>query len=186
MAAFDEQIQVRFLDPRLGFGLMRLCAPPGHSAMRQLHEEPRVLPTPDNPSWRNRGCGAADWARFRPRNRQEQWAAREVGRGDVAIMTFLVGGVHRTMEGPVIVGGGPPADLNELRRRLLPRIKETPIPEDPLGEWRVAVRSVRATRESCVGCHADTGKQAPSPPRIKGLKLNDPLGYLVYLYRQRP
>ena len=101
------------------------------------------------------------------------------------IWTLLVGGVRRSLEGPVVVGSNAPEDLNEVRRQLLPRVAKTPIPEDGLEHWQVVVRPVLATRESCLECHADRGRREMGPPRFKGLKLRDPLGYLVYLYRQK-
>jgi hypothetical protein len=52
---------------------------------------------------------------------------------------------------------------------------------DALKNWQVVVKPVRASRESCVKCH--DGKPDFGPPPIKGLKLGDPLGYLVYLFR---
>ena len=107
----------------------------------------------------------------------------EIKRANVEIWTLLVGGAHRTLEGPVVAGGDAPQGLNEVRRQLLARIAKTPIPEDILGQWRVAVKPVRATRESCVGCHSGAGNPGIGPPRIKNLKLRDPLGYLIYLYR---
>jgi hypothetical protein len=112
--------------------------------------------------------------------------ASEVKNANVEIWTFLVGGVRRTLEGPVVAGSDTPQGLNEVRRLLLPRIARTPIPEDPLENWQVVVRAVRASRESCLGCHADQGTPGLGPPRIKGLKLQGTLGFLVYLYRQRP
>ena len=90
----------------------------------------------------------------------------EIKRANVEIWTLLVGGMHRTLEGPVVAGGDAPQGLNEMRRQLLGRIGKTPIPEDVLGEWRVVVKPVMATRESCVGCHSDAGKPGIGPPRI--------------------
>ncbi len=71
VAAFDEQIQVRFLDPKLGFGMSRLCGPIGHGALGQVSQMLRRLPQPDDPRWENAQCGKRDWAPFRPRNAQE-------------------------------------------------------------------------------------------------------------------
>ncbi len=186
VASLDEQIQIRFLDPRLGFGMSRLCGPMGHGALGQVTQSLRRLPQPNDPGWRNAVCGGRDWAPFRPRNRQEQWVVSEIKDANVEIWTLLVGGVRRTLEGPVVAGSDAPQGLNEVRRLLLPRIAKTPIPEEALENWQVAVRPVRASRESCLGCHADKGKAATGPPRIQGLKLQDTLGFLVYLYRQRP
>ena len=184
VAALDEQLQLRFLDPRLGFGISRLCGPLGHGALGQVNQTLRRLPQPTDPRWQNAQCGGRDWAPFRPRNRQEEWVAAEIKRANVEIWTLLVGGARRTLEGPVVVGSDAPRELNEIRRQLLPRIARTPIPADALKDWQVAVKVVRASRESCLGCHADRGKARLGPPLIKGLKLGDPLGFLVYLYRQ--
>jgi hypothetical protein len=186
VAAFDEQIQVRFLDPRLGFGISRLCGPVSHGALGQMSQTLRRIPQPDNPGWLNPQCGGRDWAPFRPRNSQEKWVLGEIERANVEIWALLVSGVRRTLEGPVVAGNQAPQQLDDLRRKLLPRIAATPIPDTPLDQWQVAIRPVRASRESCLGCHTDHGKPEMGPPRIKGLKLRDPLGYLVYLYRQRP
>jgi len=119
VSALDEQLQIRFLDPRLGFGMSRLCGPMGHGALGDTTQVLRRLPQSDDPGWRNAQCGGRDWAPFRPRNRQEQWVATEVHSSRVEIWTFLVGGVRRTLEGPVVSGNGNPQALNEARRLLL-------------------------------------------------------------------
>ena len=151
VAAFDEQLQVRFLDPRLGFGMSRLCGPiGGHGALTQAGKSLRKLPQPGSPAWRDPQCGGRDWAPFRPRNTQEQWVDGEIKRARLEIMTLLVGGVRRTLEGPVVVGNDDPSGLDEIRSQLLPRIARTPIGEDALKNWTVAVRPVRASRESCL------------------------------------
>jgi len=49
VAAFDEQIQVRFLDTRLGFGISRLCGPMSHGALGQMNQTLRRLPQPSDP-----------------------------------------------------------------------------------------------------------------------------------------
>lgn len=186
VAALDEQIQVRFLDHRLGFGISRLCGPMGHGVLGQKAQTLRRLPQPGDPGWMNAACGGRDWALFRPRNEQEKWAIGEIEKGKVEVWALLVGAARRTLEGPVVAGSTDPQGLNEVRRQLLPVVAQTPIPEKDLAGWRVAVRPVRATQDACLGCHADTGKPGVfGPPLIKGLKLRDPLGYLVYLYRQR-
>jgi hypothetical protein len=156
---------------------------PTPPTLQQAPEVLRRLPQPDDPSWRNADCGSEDWVSFRPRNQQEMWVDGEIKRAKAEIWTLLVGGVRRTLEGPVVAGGDAPRGLNEVRGELLTRIARTPIPEDALGQWHVAVKPVRASRASCMGCHSDDGKPALGPPRIKNLKLHDPLGYLVYLYR---
>jgi len=183
VAALDEQLQLRFRDTTLGFGISRLCGTNVHGALAQAKQPLRQFPQPGNPVWRNEGCGTKDWALFRPRNPQEQWVDGEIKRARLEIWTLLVGGVRRTLEGPVVAGVAAPGGLNEVRGQLLPRIAKSPIPEETLGSWQVVVKPVRATHESCIGCHTDTGKPTYGPPRIKNLKLGDPLGYLVYLYR---
>jgi len=133
--------------------------------------------------WDRRSRGFDGGRKFRPRNPQEQWVDGEIKRANMEIWTLLVGGVHRTLEGLVVAGGNAPQGLNEVRRPLLARIAKTPIPDNVLGQWRVAVKPVRATREACVGCHSGAGNPGIGPTRIEGLKLQDPLGYLIYLYR---
>jgi hypothetical protein len=186
VSALDEQVQLRFLDPRLGFGITRLCGPIGHGALGQTNQTLRRLPQPSDPHWRNAQCGGRDWAPFRPRNAQEEWVVSEVKRARLEIWTLLVGGARRTLEGPVVVGNDAPREMDEIRRQLLSRVVRTPIPDDALNQWQVSVKPVRASRETCVGCHADQGRSALGPPPIKGLKIGDPLGYLIYLYRPLP
>jgi len=75
--------------------------------------------------------------------------------------------------------------LDEIRRQLLPRIAQTPIPEGDLGHWQAVIRPVKASRESCLECHTDHGKPEMGHLALRASKLRDTLGYLVYLYRQR-
>jgi hypothetical protein len=189
VAALDEQFQVRFLDTKLGFGISRLCGPMGHRTLKQLYEGPRKLPQPRSPGWRNPECGPNDWAPFRPGTKQEKWVADEIARGKVEIWTLLAGEARRQLEGPVVAGNDNPKGLDGVREELLRRVKLTPIPEGDIGGWKVVVRAVRAVEESCVRCHTaepvgETGILGGAA-RIKGLKLRDPLGYLIYVYRRR-
>jgi len=190
VSALDEQFQVRFLDTKLGFGISRLCGPTGHRALKQLYEGPRKLPQPRSPGWRNPECGPNDWAPFRARNKQERWVAEEIARGKVEIWTLLAGEARRQLEGPVVAGTESPEGLDGVREELLKRVKQTPIPEGDIGGWKVSVRAVRAVEESCVKCHSaeaasGEGRILSGAARIKGLKLRDPLGYLIYVYRGR-
>ena len=181
VAALDEQLQLRFLDPRQGFGITRLCGAVGHGPLGRPAQTLRQLPQPDDPTWRNPNCGTRDWAPFEPRNSEEKWVAGEVSRAKVEVWALLVGERHRTLEGPVVVGNSAPQQMNEVRRALLPRVARTPISEEPLSGWRVLVKPVKASRDDCVGCHTRGG--AGGPPATPGLERGDPIGYLIYLFR---
>jgi len=164
-----------------GFGITRLCGPVGHGPLGRPTQTLRQLPQPDDPTWRNPACSSRDWAPFEARNSQEEWVAGEVARAGVEIWALLIGEANRTLEGPVVLGTDSPVGMNEIRRELLTRAAETPIPDAPLAGWSVVVRPVRASDESCLGCH--TGGGFTNPPPIPDLEIGDPLGYIVYLYR---
>jgi hypothetical protein len=181
VAALDEQLQLRFLDVRLGFGMSRLCGPVRHGPLGRPAQTLRRLPQPGDPRWSNWACGSRDWAAFEPRNPQEQWVAREVNRAKVEIWAFLVGARHRTLEGPVVLGNPNPQQMDEVRRTLLPRVAQTPIPVESLSGWQVQVKPVKASRNECIACHTQGGTNGA--PVIPDLKRGDPIGYLVYLYR---
>jgi hypothetical protein len=183
VAAFDEQMQLRFLDSSRGVGIIRACDAKLHSSLSDWRHPLRRLPQPTNPTWSNPACGDKDWVSFQPRNPQEEWVDGEIKRTKVEVWTLLVGAAGRTLEGPVVAGGTTPQGMDDVRSQLLPRIAKTPISEGTLGPWRVSVKPVRASRESCMGCHTGDRKMLVRPPQIANLKLGDPLGYLVYLYR---
>lgn len=183
VGAFDEQMQLRFLDSSLGLGMSRVCAGKTHYSLSNLEHGVRRFPQPTNPTWSNPRCGEKDWISFQPRNSQEQWVDGEIKRAKVEIWTLLVSAVHRTLEGPVVAGGTAPQDMDDVRSQLLPRVAKTPISEGRLGMWRVTVKPVRASQESCIGCHTGDRTMHIRPAQIANLKLGDPLGYLVYLYR---
>lgn len=180
VSALDEQIQLRFLDTGVGFGMSRICGPVGHGALGRPESLRRFPQAPDF-VWRNSACGGLDWVSFRPVNSQETWVVNEVDRAKVEIWTMLVSAKQRSLEGPVVLGTESPESLTDIRRQLLARAAKPPISEDPLDNWQVVVKPIRASREACLSCH----NQRTWPGSTPALKLGDPLGFAVYLFRMR-
>lgn len=134
VAALDEQLQLRFVDDRSGFGFERLCRPMTHRS---------VGLSPDN-------CINLQWSLFQPRNQQETWVQREANRANIEVLTFLTGKNTR-LHGPLALTNDPHTDLTRLRRLVIEARKSHR--EEAIDDWQVIVRPVRASRKSCLECH---------------------------------
>jgi len=65
------------------------------------------------------------------------------------------------------------AGLHTAAVEVLPQMRREGTAAATTGSWLVTLRPVRATQQSCVGCH-------------RGAKLGDTLGVLVYAVNQEP
>ena len=160
IAALDCAIHERFLDRRtFGFG--------------------RILP--------NRFHGVRQ---FQPENAFEQRVVSELVSKGYQVTLFLVGrwalqappdmiDVNRLgLQGPAFITHADTsypdaAKLLALGRQALQNFSHSEGYEVREGEWTAAVRPLRATKQTCVNCHAG-----------QGVKIGDALGTAIYVYRK--
>ena len=160
IAELNDRIQERFLDVDKLFGFRRIVKPD------------------DTPH------------RFKPENVREMDAVRLLEEARLDVVLYLAGrrvlkprseGMERwAPKGPVRIASGnrgasePPAASalwNDARDALIAFGSSTSYEfREPIGDWKMIARPIRASAEVCLQCHAP-------------LRLGDPIGVVIYGYR---
>ena len=161
IAELNDCIQQRFLDVDKFFGFRRIVKPD------------------DTPH------------RFRPENVREMDAVRVLAEARLDVVLYLAGrrvlkprteGMERwAPKGPVRIANGsggtsePPAASglwDDARDALIAFSSNTSYEfREPIGEWKMVARPIRASGEVCLECHAP-------------VRLGDPIGVVIYGYRR--
>lgn len=82
-----------------------------------------------------------------------------------------------------------PRELWEIGQRALRAAEVSDRYATTFGSWSVDVRPVRADREDCLNCHKTAEQTSRKPPEARSrapLKVGDPLGVAIYVYRRKP
>ncbi|HYL77721.1 MAG TPA: hypothetical protein VEU96_26135 [Bryobacteraceae bacterium] len=132
---------------------------------------------------------------FRPENAAEQAVVNRLEEKGYQVALYLAGRSVATnpalapglapyrygVQGPAYItrlSNAPelprPEALFEESRTALDAFKTGQGYDIKKGDWTVALRPLRATNAACVQCHNNTGAN---------VKLNDPLGVVMYVYR---
>jgi len=180
IAALDDCIQQRFLDVDKGFGFSRVIRPG------------------DTPH------------RFKAENAKELTIVEYLTRSRLDVVLYLAG--RRIVEaklnsgdadsiagslikGPVsITPGNKPNSGLPLPKQLLSHSQEAMHVfqgsgkyDFSLGDWNFIARPVRASNATCLSCHQRNGtnlfSRSKAGQESKSLQIGDPLGLLVYGYR---
>ncbi|HEV2689917.1 MAG TPA: hypothetical protein VGV35_15265 [Bryobacteraceae bacterium] len=131
---------------------------------------------------------------FRPENATEQAVVNELqdkgyqvalflaGRNVIpALQSMLAPAYRYTVQGPAYITHlnpqelPQPASLLEESRTALEAFKTGQGYNVEKDGWTVALRPLRAANEACVQCHNNMGAS---------VKLNDPLGVVMYVYKR--
>jgi hypothetical protein len=101
---------------------------------------------------------------------------------------------RRLIKGPVSItgtekGGLPlPSELWDQSRSAMAAFASKDSFQFSQGEWHFIARPVRATEQSCLGCHLDdttrTIARGSGDENGKRLHIGDPLGVMLYAYRK--
>jgi len=179
----DRLVQARFLDTDQRFGMSRIAEP------GDFHQTLR---------------------RFRPENREEVTAVRELDRAGVVVALYLAGRSllsvsddrmadtaswhRRAIAGPVLIGdesgaSARGADLPQAHhvaaqaRHAFAAFARTNTHLFEQAAWRFVARPVPASRSECLECHR--GISTGSAPRTALLE-GDTLGVVLYGYSVIP
>jgi hypothetical protein len=180
ISVLDDCVQQRFLDVDQGFGFRRIV---------RLGETPH---------------------RFKPENAKELSIVGYLMKVKLNVVLYLAGrnilntgsdttevngNAGRFIKGPVLITDndkrviGPPTALELLEhgQKAMRDVQKSDRYDFAIREWKIIARPVRASDSSCLKCHRyneiDVLPEAKLEQESRRLKIGDPLGVLLYAYK---
>ena len=192
--ALDRCVQARFQTVNKAFGLDRVSSHIAHmpSSFRPANAgEERALAAFRDGGWSGgiylgaRTLRTGDWDEARWKGTRSHFPIQ----GPVSLNNPLgwVDLIKRTKTAEDLPKS---ADLWEEGRKAMDASETSDRRESTLGTWTISARAVRATREECLGCHShgylSTMREGDEHnARLPDLKIGDPIGVLLYVYKRR-
>jgi hypothetical protein len=195
--AFDDCIQERFKDIDKRFGLARVITV-GNSPHRFKPENAREMATLKEFNDRKLEVALYLGSRslFGDKPEEKEWEPRAV-RTDLGVTSTSIGtGIgfsRRIIKGPVLISAKDKndlplsADLWAQSKTAMQAFATRDSFEFTFGNWKFIARPVRANEQSCLQCHVvDTRaiRTHKASEVLKPLKIGDPLGIVLYAYRE--
>jgi hypothetical protein len=189
--ALDDCIQERFKDIDKAFGLRRLMRA-GDTPHRFKPENTKELASLSE--LKSRKIEAALYLTSRSVLGDKPDAIEWNQGADVSPVGSGIGYSRRIIKGPVLINARGrddlplPSELWEQSRKAIEIFATQDSFEFSYGKWNFIARPVRASEQSCLQCHVSDSTrliaQDPKDGKIKPLKIGDPLGVVLYAYRE--
>lgn len=180
IAALDDCIQQRFLDVDKGFGFSRVIRP-GSTPHRFKAENAKELTIVEYLT------GARLDVVLYLAGRRIVEAKLNSEDVDSIAGSLIKGPVSITPGDKQVAGLPTPGQLLNRGREAMQAFQGSGKYDFSLGEWKFITRPVRASDATCLNCHQRNGTTLFSRGKIgedsKSLKIGDPLGLLVYGYK---
>jgi hypothetical protein len=197
---FDDCIQQRFLDIDKAFGLRRIIKE-GESPHRFKPESARELTSVGR--LKEQGLDVALYLTSRSvlgeKPAEAAWQQESADTYErtkpltpqILQKNFL----RKLIRGPVLITAmgkdelPNPSQLWQQSQSAMKAFAGKEQYEFAQGQWQFIARPVRASDESCLHCHVQDSTHIVAldvnDERVKSLKIGDPLGVLLYAYRER-
>ncbi len=197
--ALDDCIQQRFKDIDQSFGFRRIMRA-GDTPHRFKPENAKELATVSELN--TKGMNVALYLTSRSvlgdKPDDMEWIQdRLASTGQGGTRTSVGSGrgfSRKVIKGPVLISAKDkddlpmPSELWEQSRKAIKAFATKDSFEFSHGNWKFTARPVRASETSCLKCHVSDSTRIiahnPKDEKIKPLKIGDPLGIVLYAYRE--